>query len=167
MNYDLYVLSDLRDKETINHFIDHYSERSLIEDRKDEELMVLPLGIMNEDTMNLNKFDWISAIHINNVIDIGTRKPVRAFRFYLDSGIHEFSGISITFTLDNKIIYVLSMRIENEKETLKRAEERLKELHEEYQGIKGGIFFEEPPFLNGMEFIKVLETQENHCLRLI
>jgi len=166
-NYDIYVLSNLRDQRSINHFIEQYCNRTELEDRTDEELMVLPLGVMNEDNMQINDYDWIPAINIENVINIGTNKPVRAFRFYLPSTKSNLSRIILAFTSDNKIIYGISIEIEEEHASLINAEEILKNLYEEYKGINGGIFYEEPPSLDSTEFIKVLGNKEKHCLRVI
>ncbi len=164
LNYDVYVLSALRDSQNINRFIDVYSDRSSVEDRGNEELMVMPIGITDENNMSLGMYDWIPAININNVIRIGTSQPIRAFRFYLPSVISDISTIIVTFTADNKIIYGLSIDIEDEEKSLILAGNYLKEIYGAYAGIVGGVFYEESAPLHTTEFMKLLE---NHSLKSI
>ncbi len=159
ITYDVYVLSELRDSEHINQFINTYTDRCSVEDRGNEELMVLPIDVTDEETISLDDYDWIPAIHIHHVIDIGTGKPTRAFRFYLHSGISEISSLALTFTLDHKIIYGITIEIEDEEKSLVLAEKYLDELYVTYQGIRGGIFYEEPAPLHTTEFLELLESR--------
>lgn len=160
-NYDIYVLSSLRDQITLNKFINHYTERTAIEDRKDEEIMVLPLGVAEEENMLLDEYDWMPAINVENVIKIGVSKPIRAFRLYLPSNKNNFSSIIITFTSDNLVIFGLSLIFDNEQGALHSAEEILKDMMNEYRGSHGGIFCEEPPCLSSKEFIEMLNGTKN------
>lgn len=120
--------------------------------------MLLPLGITDEENLNSDGYDWIPAISISNVIDIGLIKPFRGFRFYLDSNQKYIRNVIITFTINGYIIFGLS--IDDEIKDIDFAKKILNNVFNEYQGINGGIFFEEPAPLSTKKFSHMLNQSE-------
>jgi hypothetical protein len=81
-NLDLYVLSDARDRSTIGRFVDAYVDIETCNDRGDEELMMMPLGAVDQ-TRRLEDWDWEPSGTLNQIIERGVQLPARGFFVHL------------------------------------------------------------------------------------
>ncbi|PWV87368.1 hypothetical protein DFQ01_1612 [Paenibacillus cellulosilyticus] len=157
-DYDLYVLSSLRDRNSLNNFINRFSDRQSCEDLKDEELMILPHGISDDVSTNFDEYDWVPAVDISNVVEIGMKKPFKGFRFYLNSKEDYISKLILSFTTDGYVIYGLS--IDSELKDVANLRNVLNDLFNDFQGISGGIFLEESAPLSSKRFLDMLDQSE-------
>ena len=112
--YDIYGLSDKRDKETIERFLDHFCYRSMIENREGQEI-----GILKNDKYRIDEIN-IPVSTLSEVIDYGMNHPNHGLAFYIgDSLKDDINFVILKFTYDGKIIFGVSIeekRLINENE---------------------------------------------------
>lgn len=102
--YDIYGLSLQRDKETIETFLSHFTNREKIEDREAQEIAVY----RNE------KYDieetWTSISSLTEVIDFGLKNKSFGFAFYIGDNLNEgINHLILKFTFDGKMIFGISI----------------------------------------------------------
>lgn len=165
LDLDIYVLTNLRDRETIDRFVNIYVDREASEDRNDEELMMLPLTEVEDGLqaaarlLSLDEFDWEPALTLSNIIDRGLRYPRRAFAVYLNPIDKSIDQVTLCFTVDNQIVFGLSIddegkRLENEK----RARKILEELMQQFNSRLGLIIVENAPPFSEIEFLAMISA---------
>ena len=144
---DVYVVVD-RTRSILDSFIDAYVDRAGSEDRGDEQLMMVPLGV---DPTEPHGWDWEPAGTLTAAIERGLTQPWRAFDIYLKSRQPHHDGACISFTLDGRAILGVSIDDASEAdENLDLAKELLARLASEFSADSGFIGAEEPPPRNGM-----------------
>ena len=77
---DVYVVTHLRDLDTLNRFVQLYVDRQASDDRGDEQLMMLPLGA-NDEPKGSDQWDWEPARDFDHVMSRALDHPRRAFAF--------------------------------------------------------------------------------------
>lgn len=102
--YDVYVLSESRDKRTVEKFLNQFCFRDKIENIEEQEIAVRK----NE------KYDveetWIKIKTISEVINFGLKESNHGFVFYISDNFKEdISHIILKFTFDGKIIFGVSV----------------------------------------------------------
>lgn len=108
--YDIYGLSQKRDKETIEVFLNYFCYREKEENRSSGEGIFLEneeLGIDEE---------FIPVNTLSQVIDYGIKNPNWVFAFYLNKYFKNVESVILCFTNDNQIVFGVSVevnRIEN------------------------------------------------------
>jgi hypothetical protein len=158
-NLDIYGLTKLRKKETIESFLDEHVDRIAGEDRGEEELSMIPLGTTEEDLRTAEDYEWEPAISLSHVVERGLDYPRRAFRVYLPSRQADIDGVVLGFTEDDQLVLGLSiddagMKPENEA----RARSLLVDLAKEYDCHLGLITCERPPGLSTSAFLAESEN---------
>lgn len=102
--YDIYGLSQKRDKETIEVFLNYFCYREKEENRSSGE------GIFLENE------EFIPVNTLSQVIDYGIKNPNWVFAFYLNKYFKNVESVILCFTNDNQIVFGVSVevnRIEN------------------------------------------------------
>jgi len=137
---DICGLTNERNKQLIEKFLREYIYREKIEDRGDEDLMILKLEYhqnpsgKNDD----NNFDWEPAKTLTNTIKRGLDYPRRCFYVCYPSD-HEIVNFAwLQFTTDDKLILGLSVSIEKES-NLVLSKSLLNHLKENYHCHLGMI----------------------------
>jgi hypothetical protein len=142
---DIYVVSKLRDRDTLERFVTTYVDREANENRGDEELMMLPLG-NTKDTYEADEWDWEPAITLSHILCRGLDHPRRAFAVYLNPKDKTLSGVTLAFTADNQVVFGLSIDDPDQRiENIDLAKRLLQNLAESFSGHLGVIAYEEPP----------------------
>ena len=107
IHIDIYGITDYRNKEVIELFIAEFTDRSSVEDRGDEELMILN-DTTHEQTAS-DDYTWIKAETLTKAIETGLADASTCFTLYLGSDQPEIEQAMISFTLDGKLILGLSI----------------------------------------------------------
>ena len=102
---EVYILTENRDQETINRFLKNFTNREEIEDRADEELMILD----SAERFLWEKYIWIKAETLTKSINLGLSKPDICFTMFLKSNWQNVQWLTMTFTIDNKLVLGLSL----------------------------------------------------------
>ena len=102
---EVYILTENRDRETINRFLKNFTNREEIEGRADEELMILD----STEPSLPEKYFWIQAETLTKSINLGLNKPGICFTMFLRSNRQHVEWLTITFTIDNKLVLGLSL----------------------------------------------------------
>src|SRR5512143_2901037 len=102
-NLDIYGLTKYRDESTIGRFLDKYVDRLLSEDRKDEELMLVPLT-HSKKAGDPNESEWEPARTLTHIVKRGLDQPRRAFTVYLAPKEATVDGVMLSFTKDDQLI---------------------------------------------------------------
>ena len=151
--YDIYGLSNQRDKETIEKFLIHFSNREKIENVEEQEIAVYKNEKYKVDET------WIPVNSLTQVIDFGLAKDNHGFAFYI--GDHLKNGIShiiLKFTFDGKIIFGISIAENQLSESGKlidnydKAVEVEKSISVLTNATRTSIQFENPPSDDEEEF---------------
>jgi len=158
--YEIYGLSENRDKETIERFLEHFTFRNLIEDRKGQEISV-------HSNVKYGVEEFFKPVKtLSQVIQFGINHPNIGFAFYIGNGKNLKPGIGdvlLKFTFDSKLIFGVGIE---EKVVLKdgsvvsnfpfavEVKEQLIELTGAY---KTSIQFEYPPSDDEAEFDEDME----------
>jgi hypothetical protein len=149
---DIYVLSESRDRDTLERFVSTFVDIEASEMRCDEELMMIPF----ETSKNLSEpdqWDWEPAITLSHILSRGLDHPRRAFGVYLKPKDKALGGVTLAFTADNQVVFGLSIDDANERpENIDLAKRLLHSLAESFNGHLGTIAYEEPPPLWEREF---------------
>ena len=104
-----YVLTEKRDRETIERFLDMYVNRETSIDRGNENLYVRPLNWRDEDLLLMNRYDREPAIDLSHVISLGLAVPRRAFCLYLDARRDDIRQAALGFTTDDCLVLGLGV----------------------------------------------------------
>lgn len=160
-NLDIYILTQHRNVETINRFIDDFVDRGASKDRGDKELMVVRLEVKaTANPHHGDDFEWKPALTLSHIIDYGLSNPPRAFCTYHKSKQHDITHTMIAFTTDNQVVFGLSVDDEGMKpENLSRAKKLLQMMAANYEGHVGLIAVEQPPELSEFWFRRAKEHQ--------
>ncbi|MCB1257117.1 MAG: hypothetical protein KDB26_08440 [Microthrixaceae bacterium] len=105
---DVFVLTDQRDHVHVQAFIDRFVDVDKSQYRGLERLQVLPTGRTEEDSLQLNDWEWVPVRTLDEIIDFGLGHPHRAFRVDLDARA-PIADASLTFTTDSKVYFGLSL----------------------------------------------------------
>lgn len=100
--YDIYGLSNQRDKETIDKFINYFCYRD------DVEYLGEDSGIFVRSSDECNE-DFIPLSTLTDVIEWGLNNPTKGFSFYLHKGFKTVKGLILTFTYDSKMVFGVSI----------------------------------------------------------
>jgi hypothetical protein len=151
---DIYAITNRRDLETINRFIDTYVDRTASEDRDDEQLMMLPLG-KGAEIKSLNDYDWEPAKTLSNIVQRGLDHPRRSFTVYLVPSRPGINRVILSFTTDDQLVLGLSIDDATElPENSELAKQALFNLAREYNSHLGTIAVEQPPPKSEEDFLK-------------
>ncbi|WP_101690182.1 hypothetical protein [Dysgonomonas massiliensis] len=158
--YDIYGISQKRDKETIERFLDFFAEREMIENREDQEIYV-----MNNEKYGTKEV-LISINTLSEVIEYGVNNQDSGFVFYIGDYLKDVDHIILKFTYDRKIIFGISVEekifrnnqlIDNYTKA-KKVEDLILQLTSAY---KTSIQFEFPPADDEEEFDESMEMWRN------
>ncbi len=158
-NLDIYCLSSRRDRATVNAFIAAQVDHETWRQRRDEELMVEPIGV-EPDQIGFDDWEWIPVHEPEDVIRAGLSDPPRAFTVYLPSSHGDIDQAILCFTRDG--LLVLGPSVDGEAdapETLGRAKQLLRELMERFDGIRGLIAVELPPARSADDFVVAMQHE--------
>lgn len=147
--YDIYALSEKRDKETIEVFLNHFCFRDEIENRKGEDI-----GIYANEKYNISEL-IIDINTLSEVIEYGIANPNHGFAFYIGDHLKEnISHVILKFTYDGKIIFGLSINSKDDtsNDTYSTAERIVNEIASLINSVKTSIQFENPPADDEDEF---------------
>jgi hypothetical protein len=148
-NLDVYVVSEARDRETIERFLTTYVNRVACEDRGDEQLMILPLNA-SEYPRDMDVWEWEPSKSLTHVVERGLEYPRRAFSVHLKTLDSTLEGAILAFTSDNRVIFSVSLDDEGAKpENLNRAKTIMHELARTFGARSGFIGVEMLPPLTG------------------
>ena len=167
---DIYALTNLRDRKTIDHFLDTYVDRETSEDRNDEELSMWPLAETKDglqsvtESPSFEEYDWEPSYTLSNVVDRGLQYPRRAFSVYLNSIDKRIDRVILCFTADNQLVLGLSIFVDIASDELENAENEelaekvLKELMQHFNSCLGLIAYETPPPFTEREFLAMASS---------
>lgn len=154
IHIDVYGLTDYRNKEVLELFIAAFTDRSSVEDRGDEELMILHDTIDREKTDD--EYTWLKAETLTKAIETGLADPATCFTLYFSSNQPEIEQVMISFSLDGKLILGLSIEeFADEYETISNAPLAMKlaaRLQETFHCRKTYFEIESPPAHTESEF---------------
>ncbi len=160
--YDIYGLSKHRDKQTIERFLNNFSNREKIEDRSGQEI-----AVYKNEKYQIEE-TYIAVSTLSEVIDYGLSNYNHGFSFYIADNLKKgISHIILKFTYDGKIIFGISIEetkinesgrlIDNFCEALK-IEKLIAELT---NSTKTSIQFEYAPSDDEEEFNMDIEMWKN------
>jgi hypothetical protein len=142
---DVYVVSNARNREMIERFLDHFVDRKGSEDRSDEELMLLPLGA-NVAPCRLQDWDWEPSKTLTWIVERALQHPRRAFTVYLKQLDPSLERAILSFSPDDKVIFGVSLEDEGAKpEVFEKAKSVAHQMACEFEGRTAFIGAEEPP----------------------
>jgi hypothetical protein len=148
-NLNIYVVSPLRNRETIERFLAAYVDRAETEDRGNEELSMVALDSSGQP-LSGDDWDWEPSKSLTHIVDRGLEFPQRAFSVYLRTLDASFAGAILAFDVDNQVIFGVSLNDEGARtENLERAQTLLHEMAQALGATHGFIGVEEPPPLRG------------------
>lgn len=171
---DIYGLTSCRDEDTIGRFIDFYVDRDAAEVQLgDEDLMLVPLGRKHHATKYLfdrahrealqkdaeyrkqwYEYESEPALSLANVVIRGLDYPRRSFSVYLPQrrkDLHLENSASISFTVDDKVIFGLGLS--DTDENVRRAKrELLPSLMTDYKCQMGMVAVEFAPPISEDDF---------------
>jgi hypothetical protein len=148
-NLDVYVVSPLRDRDTIERFLNAYVDQAASEDRGDEELPLVALDSSGRP-VNGDDWDWEPSRSLAHIIERGLQSPRRAFSAYLKPKDKSLAAAILAFDTENQVIFGLSVDDQGAKtENLERAKGLLHGMAEALGATRGFIGVEEPPPLRG------------------
>lgn len=102
--YDVYVLSESRDKRTVEKFLNQFCFRDKIENIEEQEI-----AVRKNEKYNVEE-TWIKIKTISEVINFGLKESNHGFVFYISDNLKEdISHIILKFTFDGKIIFGVSV----------------------------------------------------------
>jgi uncharacterized protein YdhG (YjbR/CyaY superfamily) len=157
--YDIYVLSENRDKKTVEKFLNQFCFRDKIENIEEQEIAVYKNKKYNiEET-------WVKIKTISEVISFGLKESNHGFVFYISNNLKEdISHIILKFTFDGKIIFGASIkeyRIDEKGELVDNYDKALnveRLIFELTSAKKTSIQFENAPSDDEEEFDKEIEV---------
>jgi hypothetical protein len=149
----IYGLTPCRDEATINRFIDTFVDRDEAEAQlSDEALSLEPMGRKRHATQFLSEPE--PALSLANVVKRGLDYPRRSFTVYLPQrrkDLHLENRVTVTFTIDNQVIFGLRMR-DTEKNVRRAKKELLPSLIADYKCEMGIVAVEFWPPSSESEF---------------
>lgn len=142
-NLDIYVVSKRRNRESVVRFIEAWVDREKSEDRGDEQLMLLPLGLAGGPSED---WDWEPAETLSHIVQRGLDLSPPAFVVYLTPLDPATEEVILAYTTDNRVIFGASLDDADEKdETLHAAKRILHRLIQDFDADFGYVACEEPP----------------------
>ncbi len=103
--YDVYVLSESRDKRTVEKFLNQFCFRDKIENIEEQEI-----AVRKNEKYNVEE-TWVKIKTISEVINFGLKESNHGFVFYISDNLKEdISHIILKFTFDGKIILGVSVK---------------------------------------------------------
>lgn len=156
--YDIYAISNNRDKKTIEEFLDNFSFRNKIEVREDHEI-----GVSKNEDYDIEEL-IIPISTLSEVIEFGINNRGHGFVFYISDNLK--SGIKciiLKFTYDEKVIFGISVeeKDENLNDNYKYACKVKNEIVKITDAYESSIQFEYPPSDDEGEFYKDIKLWEN------
>lgn len=148
---DAYVVSGSREREVLEQFLSHYVNRAASEDRGNEELMLLPLGLASPPP-GFDAWEWLPARTLENILDVALAIPFRAFTVYLKAASSEHYGASLTFTSDGQVILGVSLDDDGSDGVFERAKAEVQFMAKHYHGHSGCVVLEAAPPLSTEDF---------------
>ncbi len=167
MSLDVYGLTRQRDAGTLNRFLDEYVDRMANADRGNEELLIEPLDMRPEETVE--NWEDEPSLSLAHILELGLAHPRRAFRAYLKClPICAQEGIEraiLGFTRDDQLvlglsvapIYTIVWEVDEEAENA-RTRALLAHFADMYQCHLGLILLEGPPPLSEAGFRQPAES---------
>ena len=154
--FDIYGLSDKRDKEIIELFLSAFAYRDQIEARAGDIVT-----IFSNEKYNVNKED-ISIETTTDLINFGVRNRNKGFCAYFHRGLKpDITSLLLKFTYDDKIIYGVSVDESNKTGAMNVREKLIKDFHVKDVSIE----FENPPADDEAEFYKNKEEWKDTLTR--
>jgi hypothetical protein len=147
---NIYILTANRKKDVILSFIKEIKGEKEVKLLNDE-VMVIPKEY-NGDLEQIENYDWIAVKNIDDVIELGSTIPPRAFSCYIGIVNNNISGIILGFTIDNYLI--IGCSLPNNDVNYEYSKKLLEELFLKYEGILGGVFVEQNPAISKKMFKK-------------
>ena len=156
--YTIHVLSRKRDRSALETFVGDYVDRAASEDRGDEDLMMLPLGMTTDEAEISDDWEWEPSRSLSHVLERGLDLPHRAFAVYgLKPADEEFDSACIAFTQTGEVVFALSLEdLDTREATLRRAQEVLDRLMVQFDGEVGWVDDEQPAPLDEEDIRAVL-----------
>lgn len=155
---DIYTLTYHCDKETIERFLNEFTDRKAIEDQGDGELMMLPKGKIHQELKSPDDYVWIKAESVTNSINIGLSDPENCFTLYFISNIPDIDYALVSFTQDGKLILglsVLAYRDDNGiLDNYGFASKLMNHLQSDFDGVYSYFGLEAPPAVDEEAFLK-------------
>lgn len=150
---DIYGLTRLRDRETIDRFIDTYVDRAASEDRADEELMLEPESA-TDGSASMSDVSWEPALTLTHIVERGLQYPRRSFTVYLTARDKQFERVILSFTVDDQLIVGLAIDDAGKQpQNAQRARALLAGLMRDFDCHAGLIVVETPPAASEGEFV--------------
>ena len=140
--YDIYGLSQKRDKVTIEKFLNHFCYRDRIENREGQEIFIYKNAKYEVDEID------IPIKTLTEVIEYGISHPNYCFVFYIKDNLKaDIRSVILKFTLDGKLIFGISIDIQDtynrsNYDTANIIERQIAELTDSH---KSAILIEYPP----------------------
>lgn len=159
---DIYVLTDNRNEETIERFLNDFTNRNEIEDRGDEELMILDDKNRSEE----KRYIWKKAETLSKSISFGLSRPNICFTMFLLSKRQNIEWVTLTFTIDNKLVLGVSVYEYQDKEqafdNYRFADELKNELLGKYGRIEVvGVELDFPLSEEKFQLLKSIQKNQN------
>lgn len=152
---DIYGLTRHRDRATLDRFLARYVDREANEDRRGEELMMLPLDAPRGAEREMPEVEWQAVASLGEIIERGLARPSRAFACTLRNARPPFDFATIAFTRDDQLVLGLSLLDEGARpESQLTAERALSALADEFDCHRGLIAVEYPPPLSDEAFVQ-------------
>jgi hypothetical protein len=160
--YDIYGLSKQRNKETIETFLNYFSNRQNIENTEGQEIAVYKNEkYQTEET-------YTPANTLTEVISFGIENNNLGFAFYIGDNLKEtINSIILKFTFDGKIIFGVSVEEKSHQtdgklvDNYEKALEIEKIIAELTNSTKTSIQFEYAPSDDEEEFDNDTELWKN------
>jgi hypothetical protein len=156
--YDIYGLSERRDIETTEIFLNHFCYRDKVEDRDKHEI-----GIFKNDKYGVDEL-IIQIKTLSEVIEYAVNNRKQCFVFYIGDYLKKNIGhIILKFTYDEKVIFGISIEekiLTENGQLVDNYEEALiieKEISKLTNATKTSIQFEYPPSDTEEEFDSDIE----------
>lgn len=122
--FDIYGLSDKKDKELINKFLSEFAHRDQIEDRSGD--IVAIFSDQNDDANQEN----IAVETTTDLIELGVKTFNKGFVAYFHKGLKpDITSLLLKFTYDNKIIYGVSVDQNNKTEARNVRDKLIRDFH--------------------------------------
>ncbi len=138
---DVYALSPLRDRETIESFVARYV--SVVDPLLDAEVLVLPLDA--SDDLPVDEWDVIPVVSVDGIVDLGLSSPRRVFTVHLRAASPRCGAI-LCFACNDEVTFGVSVDDPlDSDEAMATATSVLHELCEDTAASCGWVIWERQP----------------------